>query len=177
LVKGIEAVTRTFRLSSTLIKVLEEEAQQEGISASALLNRILQRYSESTRWGDKHNALYLSNSSFSKLIESMTEEEAFTLGKESAPLQKDNIVFFMWKGKTLEDFIQWMDRNYGIYSGWFRAFHKSNGNKHILVVTHKFSQKWSYYLAGYIPALFDSIQGIALNYKISGNSISFTFEN
>ncbi len=171
------AVTRTFRVNRDSLDVLEAEAEKESLSASALLNKILQRYVESTLWGDRYDFINLPSNSFTKLINTLGEKDALELGKESAQGEKENIIDFMWKGKTIDEFLQFIDRNYGTYSGWFRCIYQNNDNKYMVVTTHNFDKNWSYFVAGYIQTLFQAVHGIDLNYKINDNSVTFTFEH
>jgi hypothetical protein len=171
-----EAVTRTFRINRASLDVLEAEAEKESLSASALLNKILQRYVETTAWGDRYNFINLPNSSFAKLLRNMSEDEAYSLGVESAKGEKENLINFMWKGKTVDEFLQFIDRNYGVYCGWFRCNHQNNDNKHLVVTQHNLDSRWSHFLAGYIKTLFQAVHNIELDHKISDNSVAFTFE-
>jgi hypothetical protein len=171
-----DAVTRTFRINRMSLDVLEAEAEKESLSASALLNKILQKYVETSLWGDKDNFINLPNASFVKFLKTLSEEEAYNLGVESAKGEKENIINFMWKGKTIDEFLQFIDRNYGVYSGWFRCNHQCNDNKHIVVAHHNLDIKWSHFIAGYIQTLFQGVHKIELEYKISDNSVAFTFE-
>lgn len=171
-----EAVTRTFRINREILDVLEAEAERESLSASALLNRILQRYVENTLWGDKYNWVNLSASSFSRLIGTLREDEAYQLGRESAGGEKEGIIDFVWKGRTLEDFLQFVERNYGTYSGWFRGAHQANDDKYMFVATHGFDRSWSFFVAGYLQALLQAVQGVEAEYRIMGNSVTFTFD-
>lgn len=174
--KHIEAVTRTFRIGRASLDVLEADAEKESLSASALLNKILQRYVETSVWGDRYNSINLPNTSFTKILKTLNEKDAYELGIESAKGEKEKIISFMWKGKTINEFLQFIERNYGVYSGWFRFTHQCNDNRHLMVAQHNLDANWSHFIAGYIQTLFQDVHNIPLSYKISENSVAFTFE-
>ena len=44
------STTRSFRVDTELAKVLDEESERMGVSVNALVNMILKRYSEFTRF-------------------------------------------------------------------------------------------------------------------------------
>ena len=47
------STTRSFRVDTELSKVLDEESERMGVSVNALVNMILKRYSEFTRFLSK----------------------------------------------------------------------------------------------------------------------------
>jgi hypothetical protein len=174
--RNAEAVTRTFRINRASLDVLEAEANKESLSASALLNKILQRYVDTTYWGGKYDFINFPNSIFVKILKNMSEEEAYNLGEESARGDNECLINFLWRDKTIDEFLDFVSRNYGTYSGWFRLTHQNNDNRHMVVTQHSLDSKWSHFLAGYIKTLFKVVQGMKLETSIGDNSVAFTFE-
>ncbi len=171
-----EAVTRTFRINRLSLDVLEAEAERESLSTSALLNKILQRYVETSFWGGKYDFINFPSSSFVKLLKNMSDPDAYNLGEESARGDWGNLINFIWRDKSIDEFLDFVGKNYGTYSGWFRLTHQNNDNKHIVVTQHSLDSKWSNFLAGYMTTLFHAVKGIELEPSIGENSVAFTFE-
>ncbi|HEX2306549.1 MAG TPA: hypothetical protein VHH33_09705, partial [Nitrososphaeraceae archaeon] len=94
-----KSTTRSFRVDSELSKVLDEESERMGVSVNALVNMILKRYSEFTRFLSKIDLVVINREMLKSLFDSYPEEDIYGLGVSTGEIiPRDTILF--WK-KTL----------------------------------------------------------------------------
>lgn len=74
------STTRSFRVDTELAKVLDEESERMGVSVNALVNMILKRYSEFTRFLSKIDLVVINRELLKSLFDSYPEADIYTLG-------------------------------------------------------------------------------------------------
>jgi len=67
-------VGRSFRIDEEWLRVLNEEAERQGISVNSLLNRLLEQYSF-IRYMLRYGAITLTRKGFSAILESCPEDK------------------------------------------------------------------------------------------------------
>lgn len=93
------STTRSFRVDRELSRVLDEESERMGVSVNALVNMILKRYSEFTRFLSKIDLVVINRELLKSLFDSYPDEDIFGLGVSAGEIiPRDTILF--WK-KTL----------------------------------------------------------------------------
>src|SRR5919205_2773081 len=95
------SITRSFRFESDVLAVLDEEANRMGISVNALVGIILRRYVEFTRYLPKIDMVVVNREVLTSLMELLSEEELYKIGKKLGRTMLADTVMF-WKKETTE---------------------------------------------------------------------------
>jgi len=72
--KKRKTVGRSFRIDEEWLRVLNEEAERQGVSVNSLLNRLLQQYAY-IRYMLRYGAITLNRKGFASLIECIPEDK------------------------------------------------------------------------------------------------------
>jgi hypothetical protein len=80
------STTRSFRVDRELSRVLDEESERMGVSVNALVNMILKRYSEFTRFLSKIDLVVINRELLKSLFDSYPDEDIFGLGVSAGGL-------------------------------------------------------------------------------------------
>ena len=167
-------IGRSFRIYKEWNEVLEEEANREGISVNALMNKILQEYSIFRRHAKNFGTITLSYKSFATILEgcsgewikSVSEDFGSTVIKDlmlmmGLPLDQDNLIFVI--------------TNFGEIGGLFKIIYNRENGKEMLHLNHNLGRKWSVYLAGAISGMFKSVLNKEVKTEIFDNCVTIEF--
>ncbi|MDH3203312.1 MAG: hypothetical protein OEL81_01375 [Nitrosopumilus sp.] len=143
--------TVTYRLPVKLVKELEGESIQKGISHNVLAHQILEKYVKWGRFSDKIGMIPVPKTILQSLGTDMKAEDIDMLVDIIKPLIKDNVMFM--KGKynlkrcieTLEDYM----RASGINSD-----HRVEGSLHHFVIQHGLGKIWSLFTEQLLKEIF-----------------------
>lgn len=175
--KKDESTIRTFRLSTELDDVLKEEAERQSISVSALLNQIVQRYSEAERYFNRYDALTLEKNTFISFIEDLPEEKVAEVGDLAGSRSLQNglrIRGLNFNAETVRFFVEHV---YGRHSGWFEANFYEKNNHSIYHLRHDFGEKWSLFISHYMIKMFDSLLDTSIRTEVKEDSVTIFIPN
>jgi len=163
-----QTITRTFRIQQEWVDVLEEEAESQGMSVNALLNKILRKYALFTRWTDGAKFQSFSPQMFQRIIEELSED---SLAKVGATLGASDVVYtlnIMGRPLDYESFIELMVQYFGgsDFCRWYSCFHHVQGNQDVFHLQHNLGRKWSIFLEKYLLSGISSIAEENVDAKI-----------
>ncbi len=169
-------VSRSFRVDEEWLKVLNEEAEKEGISTNALLNKIMRDYAQVYRFSKSFGIVYLSYPTLSAFVDCCTKDRVIEIAEFSAltlvkdgmrtiglPMNYDSVAYFI---KNI----------FGGLVNWFRCDHHIRSNEEIFHLRHSLGNKWSMFIAEVTSTMFKSIVGKDVKTEILGNSVTITIE-
>ena len=139
----------TVRLSKELNDVLLEDAEDDGITASSLVNRIVKKYVEWDRHAKKFRLVTITPESFQFLIEHTDDK---TLKESVATVTQDQLealMLFWFKKKSLDTVLETVDV-LGRYAGLFEHEVEHRDGSHVITLTHGLGKKWSAYIGALI---------------------------
>lgn len=135
------STTRSFRVDTELSKVLDEESERMGVSVNALVNMILKRYSEFTRFLSKIDLVVVNRELLKSLFDSYPGDDIYGLGVIAGEtIPRDTILF--WK-KTLnfETVLEYIEKIICRY-GFLGTYDETTQNeKRIIVIRHRLGKK------------------------------------
>jgi hypothetical protein len=111
------------------------------------------------------------NSSSTKIMDKLTEEEILQLAQNIAITQVKDMVLLLKSSYTIESFL-------AVVESWIRTSgfpfkHETNGTRHLYIIQHDLNRKWSLYLS----KLFEFVIGELVErrpvFQITNNSIVF----
>ena len=170
------ARTRTFRIDGDLDDAIQQLAEKERSSVSALVNKALQRYVDWDRANATRGMVSVPAKVLNRLMSERTPEESRKLGR--------------WAGSQL--FIPNMRAQYatvtteiavrGIsmlssYGGRFEFDHKLTGRTHVILIRHSLGPNWSSYYAGTLESIFGDFLKKKLKMRVTGELCICQFED
>ena len=169
-------VGRSFRIKERWLDVLKKEAEREGISPNALLNKILQQYSVVYRNSERYDVIVMPNDGFIAIIDSLPEERI----KEIAKLVGSTITLDTFRSwgipRNLDSLKEFIRNTLSEYAGWFKYDHHIVKGKEMFHFRHNLGHKWSIFIAEEISTTFDYLLNIKATPDILPGSVTITIE-
>ncbi|UCC58418.1 MAG: hypothetical protein JSW14_00355 [Candidatus Bathyarchaeum sp.] len=163
-------ISRSFRIDEEWMEALHEEAEREGISVNALMNKILQQYSRNYRHAGRYGVVILTRPTFASIIRSCSNEALTETAKASGSTRTKDALRTLGIPSTHDSLVAFIRDNLGEYAGWFKFNHHITENKEMLHLRHVFGNKWSIFIAEAISTMFEFI----LNKKVTTEISNFT---
>lgn len=132
--------TVTYRLPEKLVKELENEAIQNGISHNVLAKQILEKFIRWDRFGDKIGMIQVPKAILTSLGIDLESQDINMIVDILKPVIKDNVMFI--KGKydlkrcieALEDYMR---------ASGMKSDHRIEGSLHHFIIQHELGMNWS----------------------------------
>jgi len=71
------------RVNEKWLEILREEAERQGISVNAIINKILKTYCQHYRWVERLGAIYMTRPTISKIVSYCPEDKLEEIAKTS----------------------------------------------------------------------------------------------
>jgi len=169
-----KAVTRTFRIDPTWLEVLESEAEEQGITSSALINQILKKYSLTWRFDEKDRAINLSHESLKDMVESLNKEQLVKIGHKTGQELSSNY-FYLTGKKEVESVISFLNLQLGKYCGWYQLHYSKENKQYQVLLSHQISIKWSIWLQNVMETFLENVLSYSIKSEVLENSVKLTF--
>ena len=165
-------VTRTFRLNPEYDTVLNEEAEKQGLSVSALLNQIIRQYVLVSRFTQRIPAITITYNSFAPLLERIPDKDIVEVAEQTGSIIPEEAI--LQRGARLTfDNVNWLiDVVYGKYGNWFDSSQSIINGEERVHLAHQLNNKWSQYLGGYMNSMFKSILDMKPKVETRANSVT-----
>ncbi len=167
----VETTIRTFRLNIEWDNILKEEAQDQSITVSQLLNQIVRRYIIAQRYFNHSQNVNVEHKIFSPILEMLSEEEITEFGKMvGATSVREGIAN---RGLPLDfDSVDYLiEEVYDRYSGWFKCNTYKNGSEYVFNLRHLFGRKWSLFINSFMESMFMNLLDISIKSEIYNDSV------
>jgi len=168
-----KTVGRSFRIDEEWIKVLNEEAEKQGISANSLLNRLLQQYAY-LRYMLRYGAITVTRKGFSGILECCPEDKLRENGRNAGSTITRDMLLTMGVAPDYSFVILLVKKILSEFAGWFECDHHIKRDKEILHFRHDLGIKWSIYVEAAASETFNSILGKKVTTEISDSSVTIT---
>ena len=170
-----ETITRTIRIERRYDTILREEAERKGYSVNALMDQILKRYVDLSRFYDGQMILSFTNQTFFKFFDKLDDDDIDQI-VESVSIE-DLKESLMMRGLSVNvTSIVWFVKQFlGEFKGWFRCDVTTENQITRLYLRHNFEHKWSYFLKQYLTSIFNETLGIEPSFAVMRNSVSVEF--
>ena len=168
----LRMVTRTFRLNPEYDTVLNEEAEKQGLSVSALLNQIIRQYVLVSRFTQRIPAITLTYHTFAPLLERIPDKDLVEVAEKTGAIIPEEAIL-QRGGRINFDTVNWLiDVVYGRYGNWFDSSQSIINGEERVHLTHQLNHKWSQYLGGYMHSMFESILNMEPKVETRENSVT-----
>lgn len=154
-----------------MLGVLEEEAEQMGVSVNALVNIILSRFSDFTRYLSKMDMVVINRELLIGLLDSLEDDKIHELGKRlGSTIMPDTIMF--WKKEINQDTVlEYIEKAVCRY-GHMGTFDEMTSNKTLtFVIRHRLGRKGSSFLEAYMRAGFQHTLDVKPTFEATESSI------
>ncbi len=175
--KRIEVVDKTktvsFRLSSSLIEELKQEAEIEKTNFNALISKILGNHILWEKYERKLGLLPMTKPFVKDAIQRLTEKEIIYLAEV---IEKDtfaDILNFMKGEYDVEDFIEILRTWLNV--AWMQHHIVTKKNTTIFKIQHDLGEKWSLYVKTLATELFYDILEKKLEVTSTKTTITLVF--
>jgi hypothetical protein len=168
-----KTIGRSFRIAEEWLDVLNEEAERQGISVNALLNRLLQQYAY-IRYMLRYGAITLTRKGFASLLECCPEDKVREKGRKAGSEITRDMLLTMGAAPDYNFVILLIKKILSEFAGWFECDHHVKRDKEILHFRHDLGIKWSIYVEGAASATFNSVLGKKVTTQISDSSVTIT---
>jgi hypothetical protein len=179
------------RLNSELERELKEEAEKKGITTSALINNVLERYMLWDRMFERFSLVTLDVSSFRYILDSMSVETAANCGKLTGERIK-GFIQFRHREINIQNFLSWLDQSSKYLAiKQFEILEKPsiepelgsqigsetwNAGHYSIALYHDMGIKWSIYNKKRIEAAMNSMfMDVSPTFEVGENFVKFSF--
>jgi hypothetical protein len=168
-----KTVGRSFRIAEEWLKVLNEEAEKQGVSVNSLMNRLLQQYAY-IRYMLRYGAITLTRKGFSSLLECCPEDKVREKGRNAGSTITRDMLLTMGAAHDYNFVILLVKKILSEFAGWFECDHHVKRDKEILHFRHDLGINWSIYVEAAATETFHSVLGKKVTTQISDSSVTIT---
>lgn len=167
--------TITFRLKSSLINELKNEADSENITVNSLVTKIISNHLQWERYERKVGLLPMTKPFLNEVLQKLSEGDVVEIAKTIEKGHFLGIMSFIKDIKNVQDFI--MILRSWLTVSWMQHTidNKSDGNV-IFKIQHDLGSKWSVYIKTLISELYLDIFKERLEINLSENNIFIFFK-
>jgi antitoxin component of RelBE/YafQ-DinJ toxin-antitoxin module len=165
------STTRSFRVDTELSKVLDEESERMGVSVNALVNMILKRYSEFTRFLSKIDLVVVNRELLKSLLDSYPDEDIYGLGVSAGGIIPRDTILFWKKTLTFDTVLEYIEKIICRY-GFLGTYDETSQNeKRIIVIRHRLGKKGSQFLHGYLKSTLKTTLNLESSFELTESSV------
>ena len=170
--KREKTVTRSFRISQSAYKALEEDASGRRISLNTLVNQLLLAHANMGRFQDKLGAIRIARPSFVHLLNACSDEALIEVAR-SVVLDSPRAQMLAKYGTlSLSTVLDYM-RTMIAYGGWGEYSEVENQGKLVITQTHDLGRKGSVFISNVLESIFGMVN---IHPKMSSSEHSITIE-
>jgi hypothetical protein len=172
-----QTIARTIRLEPTIDNVLKQEAEQSGLTHTAITTKALRKYVTFDRFADKTGSLTISKETLSRILAFLSDEEAEVVGSVAnfAGKNAKQYMNLLIGSSTVNDLFALL-QVLSTYAHLFEFEHQVEGNRHHLIFAHSMGSKWSSFLQGAVQATLKESFGMRAKFEKTESLLSCTFE-
>lgn len=164
-------IGHSFRVYEDLLTVLNEEAQNEGISPNAMLNHILEEYCQYNRYTRRFPTIMLGEKLFSDLITKISQEQAAEMGKATGQRMISDFMKIVGLATDYDSMIYVMKG--APIGNWFIYNHSVSKGIEVFHLRHNYGINWSIFLKEALSPLFEKVANKKPKIEISESSVTF----
>ncbi|UCC57654.1 MAG: hypothetical protein JSW14_04535 [Candidatus Bathyarchaeum sp.] len=155
---------------------MKEEAEREGISANALVNKILKDYAQVYRFSKRFGIVYLSYPTLSAFVNCCPKDRVIEIAEFSASTLVKDGMRTMGLSMNYDSVAYFIKNIFGGLAGWFSCDHHIMGNKEVFHLRHGLGNKWSIFIAEVTSTMFKYLLNKKVETEILESSVTITIE-
>jgi len=170
--KKEKTVTRSFRISESVFKGLEQDASNRRITVNTLVNQLFLRHVDFDRFFDQIGQIRLSRPTFSRILNACPDEvisEIARLSGKDTPKAIIHAKYGVFSLTTVLNYIR-----IAVVNGGYAEYSEVEAQgKRTITLMHNMGQKWSILMRHYFESLFELV---GHQPKITSSENSVTIE-
>jgi hypothetical protein len=153
----VPSETRTIRLEGDVLLKLEELADEENVSISFIINKALRRHVEWEIYAEKFGFMMAFTAKMRRIYESLSDEEARDLGRQSAENEFSEFINFGLKKMDFDTTLKALEILGSEYARSFKFEHSFDGSVHTIIFKHDRGPRTSAFYAEIAKVLFNRL--------------------
>ena len=137
-----KTILRTFRLQEPLIRSLEKEAADEGISVNTAANLIMGQHFDWEKKAKEFGFLAVHKPVFMRLMEELDDKALARIGREVVPTSFEEMAEFWFQESTPDKILDVIAARFK-FDTLRRAKITKEGDMYTVVLRHDLGPKWS----------------------------------
>jgi hypothetical protein len=174
---GKLTVARTIRLDPEVDKIIRQEADQTGLTHTAVTTKALRKYAHFDRFADKIGSLTISKETLSRILSFLSDEEAEIVGSVANFAGKNSRQYMtlIVGGTSIEDWFNLL-QILSTYAHLFQFEHRIEGTKHHLIFAHNMGSKWTSFLQGAMQSTLKEVFGMRARFERTESFLTMIFD-
>jgi len=156
--------------------IIQNEAERSGMTANALINKVLQKYVDTLRFYEYGNMISMSTDTFMVLLDQFSKEEIEELAYGLGNMKTKESLLRRGQEINYDNFVHYVSRILGEYNGWFRCDCVSDHDNINMHLSHPYNIKWSYFIANYVSSILRDILGLKCTLTILETAVNFKID-
>jgi hypothetical protein len=158
------------RVDEEWLEILREEAEKQGLSVNALINRILQSYCQHYRWVEHFSLLDITRPTMRRIVAYCPDDKLKEIAKKSGSTGTKDILRTMEIAPTYDNVMLFIKNNMGKYSNWFKFNEYTRNRKDVVHLHHEMGKNWSIFTATQVSTVIESVLHRTVATEIFDNS-------
>jgi hypothetical protein len=177
-VKKKKTILRTIRVSEELDSLIEKDAEDQNISANALITKIMTRYAEWQRHIEKTSYVLIASALFRAILKEVSDEKIAEIAKTVLPTIINNLAMLEF-GKTDFDSVLKTIFLISKYETGLRTSvstpDEAKDGKHTLTLYHDWGPKGSLLFKNYLDNLIRDETGKSPAANVTDDVVTISF--
>ena len=144
---------RSFRISDSAFKALEEDAGKRNISVNTLMNQLVLAHTNLGRFLDRFGTIRMARTSFACLLNTCSDESIVQAAQAIAPDTPKTIILAKHGALSLRSVLDYI-RIMSAYGGWGEYSELESQGKLIITQTHDLGRKGSLFISNVLESVF-----------------------
>ena len=165
----------TFRVHSNSVNQLREESKEKQVSLNTLVNQILKDHLDWHRYAAQARMFHIPRSTFSRLLDNLTEEELSRVAATIAKKEFVDIVLLLRGEFTLASFLNNLENWLRVSSIPYK--HETNNDLHNFIIQHDVGRNFSFLIKEFFRYILEDMFKIKSDFAITDNTVMFKFRD
>jgi hypothetical protein len=150
---------------------LAEYAEKNGISVNLLIERALRKYAEWQVYANKFGFVDTPHSLYSRIIGSLTEEQAKDLGQWIGRTFGKDFILFWYKKIDFDAAIKSFELLGSPYARFFEFIHENDGLTHTIILKHNRGLNSSIVWEEVVKYVFEELLGMRVDLEATSDQL------
>ena len=172
-----KTVTRTFRINEEWDRILQEEAEKQGITVSALMSQILCRYVTSERFFERYQNITIGNKTLNAVIKKTSARNLATVGKSEGAIRPREQLLTVGLQPNFGSVCWLIEEIYDRNNYWYRCEHHVIKEQNVFNLIHNIDKNWSIFIGSYMASMFKALLNVDVTTEIEDDSVTVYVDN
>jgi hypothetical protein len=169
--RRVKTQSQSFRVDERILGLLREEAKRDNVTLSSLVNQVLTKYVDYSRFANRMNALSLARKTFASILDVASEEDIVRVAETEGRSSPVAFITSMNGHMNAENVVGFM-KDLSEHANLFEYSEISHSPPTFTLV-HELGVKWSLFLAHYLTEAFKTAD-VEVKFTTSDRAVTFT---